>query len=111
MDLRQPEAHAHLVAVARRRPTSSKPSNAATGGVGVAARERDLAGEEQRVRLVVGRRLRARRAPLERLLRLVDVAGAQRAEAARDPVAARSRLGRDAARGARDGCGGRYCLS
>ena len=94
MNLRQPEAHAHLVPVAGRLSDVQQALERRHGGLGVAARERDLPREEQRVGLVVGRRLRHGARPFERLLRLVDVPGAQHPEAARDPVAGVRGLGR-----------------
>ena len=54
MDLRQPEAHAHVVAVAHRRPEVEEALERRYRRVGVATGEGDLAGQEQRVRLIVG---------------------------------------------------------
>jgi hypothetical protein len=89
--LRQTEAHAHVVAVTCRRAPGEQALKRRDRRVGVPAGEGDLAGQEQRVRLVIRRRLRDGARAFERAVRLADVAGAQRAEAARHPVAAAGR--------------------
>jgi len=91
MDLRQPEAHADVVAVVRRGPAGEQALERRDRGVGVPAGEGDLAGQEQRVRLVVRRRLRDRARAFERPGRLGEIAGAQRAQAACGPIAAAAR--------------------
>jgi hypothetical protein len=53
VDLGQPEPDADVVAVVRR-PGVEQPLEGGDGGVGVAAGERDLTGEEQRVGRVAG---------------------------------------------------------
>ena len=114
MDLRQPEAHAHVVAVAGRRSDVEQALERRHRGVGVAAGERDLAGQEQRVRLVVGATVAgtAPRARPSAWFASSTSPARSAASAARGPVAGASPPWRgDDAAPARGGCGGRYCLS
>jgi len=91
MDLGEPEAHAQVVSVARRRP-HEQAFERRDGGVGVAAGEGDLAGQEQGVGLIVGWRLRHGPRAFQRPARLIGVAGAQGGHALTDPVVRARRL-------------------
>ena len=86
MNLGQREAYAQFVSVMHRGP-DEQTLERCDGGVRVAAGERDLPGQKQRVGQIVGRRLRHGAGPFERPARLVGVTSLQRTEAARHPVA------------------------